>query len=278
MTVNVQIFWKTQEENWKYLWNPPCHAKGCFIPVSRKWCKAMAIKKFKNNVWLYSGISCIHETATRTFCSPKFMKIALQETELLLWHITVCCTSLFTNHKRWRFRMQKLPWTRNGKTRDCPSMEFGESQEQEGAYSGSTKRQKIRSILPHWWTYVTSKMRSWNQNYRSTKAESCSGEDIVEYNFGAYAFLLNRSRLRPRWLPQQSWVSLTNWEVVTDKHLMQYLLVLGKIWRMLPDCFKLPNRNVQMFGYVFHHTNGQNNGETLKTLWYFLNETCTVTH
>ena len=99
-------------------------------------------KEFKNNVWLYSGISWIHETATRTFCSPKFMKIALQETELLLWHITICCTSLFTNHKRWRFRMQKLPWTRNGKTRDCPSMEFGESQEQEGAYSGSTKRQQ----------------------------------------------------------------------------------------------------------------------------------------
>ena len=50
------------------------------------------------------------------------------------------------------------------------------------------KETKRRASLPHWWMYVTSKMRSWNQNYRSTKAESCSGEDIVEYDFGAYAF------------------------------------------------------------------------------------------
>ena len=31
-----------------------------------------------------------------------------------------------------------------------------------------------KSTLPHWWTYVTSKMRSWIPNYRSTKTESCS--------------------------------------------------------------------------------------------------------
>ena len=45
-----------------------------------------------------------------------------------------------------------------------------------------------------------------------------------------------------------------------------------------PDCSKFPNRNVQMFGYVFHDSNGQKHGTKLKIPWYFLNETCTVIH
>ena len=45
-----------------------------------------------------------------------------------------------------------------------------------------------------------------------------------------------------------------------------------------PDCSKFPNRNVQMFGYVFHDSNGQKHGTKLKILWYLLNETCTVIH
>ena len=42
---------------------------------------------------------------------------------------------------------------------------------------------------------------------------------------------------------------------------------------MLPDCSKFPNRNFQMFGYVFHDILGKPNScGKLKTLWYFLNE------
>ena len=78
-------------------------------------------------------------------------------------------------------------------------------------------------------------------------------------------FLLNRARLRPRSLLQE-------YSVVMDKQLMQYLLVLRQNWRMLPDCSKLSNRNVQMYGHVFHDTNGRNRGQTLKILWYFSNE------
>ena len=35
------------------------------------------------------------------------------------------------------------------KARDDPSMKFGNSQEQKGGYSGSTKRQKRKSNLQH---------------------------------------------------------------------------------------------------------------------------------
>ena len=47
---------------------------------------------------------------------------------------------------------------------------------------------------------------------------------------------------------------------------------------MLPDCSETKVKNVQKCGYVFHDTNGQNHGLTLKAQWYLLNEICTVTH
>ena len=39
-----------------------------------------------------------------------------------------------------------------------------------------------------------------------------------------------------------------------------------------PRLKKIQNQNVQMFGYVFHDTNGQNHGGKLKIPWYLLNE------
>ena len=44
------------------------------------------------------------------------------------------------------------------------------------------------------------------------------------------------------------------------------------------DSPKFLIRNVQTFGHVFHDTNGQHHGQTLKIPWYLLNETCMVTH
>ena len=46
---------------------------------------------------------------------------------------------------------------------------------------------------------------------------------------------------------------------------------------MLPACSKFPSQSVQTW-HVFHDTNGPNHGITLKTLWFFLKETCTDTH
>ena len=49
------------------------------------------------------------------------------------------------------------------------------------------QRNKKKSPLCHWWTYVTSKMRRWNQNYRNTEAESSSEGTFVKDDSGAYA-------------------------------------------------------------------------------------------
>ena len=40
------------------------------------------------------------------------------------------------------------------------------------------QRDKKKSTLPHWRTCVTSKMRSWNENYRNTTAASCSSKTL----------------------------------------------------------------------------------------------------
>ena len=43
-------------------------------------------------------------------------------------------------------------------------------------------------------------MRSWNQNFRSIKAESCSVKTLWKTTLEATQFWLNRARLRPKWL------------------------------------------------------------------------------
>ena len=42
-------------------------------------------------------------------------------------------------------------------------------------------------------------------------------------------FLLDRARLRPKSLSQKYWILLQDYQIVTDKQLMQYLLHSGKI-------------------------------------------------
>ena len=46
----------------------------------------------------------------------------------------------------------------------------------------------------------------------------------------------------------------------------------------LPDYTKFLRQNVRAFGYVFHDTNGQNPGQTLKIPCVFSNEIKTDTH
>ena len=45
---------------------------------------------------------------------------------------------------------------------------------------------------------------------------------------------------------------------------------------MLQNCCKIPNRNVQTFGFVYHDTNGKNHGPVWKTQSFLLSEICTV--
>ena len=111
----------------------------------------------------------------QNLCSLKTVRITLQVKDLPRCLITMWCTSLFRCHKRWKFRMQKLPWTRNEwkKLETIPAWDLEKVKSKKEVI---LEAQKTKSTLLHWWRYVTSKMWSWNQHYRCTEAESCSGE------------------------------------------------------------------------------------------------------
>ena len=86
--------------------------------------------------------------------------------------------------------------------RDKSSLAVGPGKEQKRRYSGSSMRQKESPPCCTDGHLSSQKMRSWNQNFRSTKDESCS-VTLLKTTLGPPQFLLNRARLRPRWLPQK---------------------------------------------------------------------------
>ena len=59
------------------------------------------------------------------------------------------------------------------KLETIPAWDLEKVKSKKGGYSGNTRRQKEKSTLLYWRTSVTSRLRSWSYNYRSTKAESC---------------------------------------------------------------------------------------------------------
>ena len=68
-------------------------------------------------------------------------------------------------------KLSELGWEK-GPNWECTfahRKQVGYSYEQKWGYSGSTKKSKEQSVLPHWWTYVISRMRSQAElvkNYR----------------------------------------------------------------------------------------------------------------
>ena len=63
--------------------------------------------------------------------------------------------------------------------RNDPSLATGECQEQEGGYSGGTTRQREKSTLLHWWTYVTSKNAELERQFQKYRGRNVLRGDIV---------------------------------------------------------------------------------------------------
>ena len=139
----------------------------------------------------------------------------------LLW-----CTSLSQCHKRWRFRMLRPPWIKNGKSSRKSQHGMWEKSRAKRRLFWKHKETIRKSTLLHWWTHSTSKkMRSQNPNCRNTKAESCSEETLWRTILEPTQFLLNRARLRPTSLLQKSWTLLQDFQVVMEKPPTQYQLI-----------------------------------------------------
>ena len=119
-------------------------------------------------------------------------------------------------------------------------------------------------------------MPNWRQGTRSTKVELYSEEtswkmirDLVQYS-------LNKDHQHPKWQQLRSWISYPDCQEAQDKQRTQYQLEPKWKWRMLTNCWKFPNRNVQTFGFVYHDTNCLNHSPVWKTQSFLLKGICTV--
>ena len=80
-------------------------------------------------------------------------------------------------------------------------------------------------------------------------------------------YSLNKDLQHLKWQQLKSWISFPDCLVAMDKQQTQYQLIPKWKWRMLPNYWKFPNRNVQTSGFVYHDTNGLNHGRPTCSSW-----------
>ena len=204
------------------------------------------------------------------------MRTILQERETFHCNITIWYTNLFLCLKPWRFPQQRQQWTKNG--RNLKRFRRGTKQKSEVNQKWLMKqgRRAQKFILPHWWTSVIWRMPNWRQSTKNVKVELCSEAILWKMILDLMQYSLNRDHQHLKWQQQNSWISHPDCQGAQDKQRMQYLLIPRYKWKMLPNYWKFPNRNVQTFGFVYHVTNGQNHGPEWKTQSFLLSEICMV--
>ena len=134
--------------------------------------------------------------------------------------------------KQWGFRMQKQQWTRNGKSsKRFQHGNWRRSRVQRRLFS-KHKETKRKSTLLHRWTSVTSRTRSENPNYKKKKKHKFRvvlRGDIEKDDSGAYAFFTEQGSSASQMTAAKVMDVITrlqDYQIVTDKQLMQCLLTL----------------------------------------------------
>ena len=155
--------------------------------------------------------------------------------------------------------------------RDDSSIEFRQSLEQKGGYPGSTMRQQESPL-----TYVTSKNSEFEPNLQKYKGRVVLWGDSVKDDSGAYAVFSEQGSSSSQMTAAKIMDVIARLPGCDGQAADAVSANTQVKWEVLPDCSKFNNRNVRMLGYVFHHTKGQNHGETSKIPWYLSNDTCTV--
>ena len=131
-----------------------------------------------------------------------------------------------------------------------------------------TRAQKF--ILRHWWLSVILKKfgRSWNLSIRNTKAGLYSEVILWKMILVRMQCSLNKDHqhgyhlqiARLRWRSSRCSISL-------------YPSKNGRCSQIIEN---FQNRSVQIFGFVYHDTNGLNHGPVWKTQLFFSKGICTV--
>ena len=189
-------------------------------------------KGSKDHVWLYSGISWFHETKWNFLCLQN-TKITWQTKVLLRWPITLWFTNLCPCLKRWKSGVRKQQWTRN--ERRLIQSQCGKWRKSRAKKEIILEAQRDKNKV-HFATLMDMchlEKHGLRTKVTDTKAESCSVVTLRKMTLEPAQFWLNRARLRPKWLPPKYWMLLQDYQVVTDKQLVQDLPTLN--WYVFQD-------------------------------------------
>ena len=233
-------------------------------------------KGVQNNVWLCCGIMSLRDYE-KNLCSLKTMRITLQEKDLLLWHIKIWCTSVFRCQKRWKFRMQKLPWTRNGRSSRQP---------QHGIWKKSRARRRS------FWKHKETK----REVHFATLMDMCHLKNAeLEPTLQKYKgrVVLRRDIVRWLWSPRSfHWARL----VCVPDHCCKnngWCCKITRLWRTSSWCSiclfpsKIGGRSQIAQNSKVRVSRRMDSSTTtqmdkimgkIEIPWYFLIDTCTVIH
>ena len=196
----------------------PC--KGWFISESRKWCRAMTKQRISKQCMVVQWNS--HQsTRQRVECS------------LLTKHEDRIAGNGFFSLTHYHLVRKLIPDATSDEDSGCKScsgkemeedpndssLEVGQSQVQKVGYSGSTKRQNKSSLL-HWKNVPLQKNAELEPKTSEVQRQIRVPLGHCKRRlWSSSSFFWNWVRLRPRWLPQQSWTLLQYYQ----GGVMQYL-------------------------------------------------------
>ena len=203
------------------------------------------------------------------------MKTILQEKVRIHYSITIWFTNLSYAPSHENSRSRSSSGQGMGKIRKFRRGTWQKSKVRK-RWSMKRGRRALQFILHHFWTYVISRIRSWSHSTKNTKVELYSEAVLWKTIQGLMQYLPSKDHQHLKWQQLRSWISSPDCLVAMDKQLSQYLLKPRWKWKMLQNYWKFPNRNVQTFGFVYHDTNGLNNGPVWKIQSFLLNEICMV--
>ena len=135
-------------------------------------------------------------------------------------------------------------------------------------------RRARKFILRQWWTSVIWRMSNWRQSTKNTKVELYLDATLWKMIVDLMQYLQNMDHQHHKWRHQKSWISYPDCQGAQDKQLTQYRLKPMWKLKMLTNCLKFQNRNVQTFGFVYHDTT--NHGPAWKIQSFLLSEICMV--
>ena len=215
MTENIQNFSKTQEENWKERMVHPSVTKVTQSNGNKKEFKTMygcTVESHESTRQRAEPLQS--QNSWRSHCKKRSYFF-----DTLQFGAQICSGTTSDEDSGCKScREQGME-----KTRHCPSAEFGRKVKSK---KGQRDKNKVHfATLMDMCHLKNAELEPKLQKYKD-RVVLWRGHCKIRL-WSARIFSMNRARLRPRWLPQQSWVSVQDYQVVTHKLLVQYLLVLG---------------------------------------------------